>query len=64
MLVSVTQHSVSLHSVPLYTVHGYARVHPSIYIYIYVAPAGLAIGVRVSEKKSVGIDRNQLETCF
>jgi hypothetical protein len=28
--------SVALHSAPHYTVHGYARVHTSIYIYIYI----------------------------
>ena len=28
--------SVTLHSAPYYTVHGYARVHTSIYIYIHI----------------------------
>ncbi len=33
---SVRPNSVSLNSVPLYTVHVYARVQTSIYIYIYM----------------------------
>ena len=32
---SATLYSVSLIPVSLYSVHGYARVHTSIYIYIY-----------------------------
>ena len=35
MLVSVTLCSEPLYSVSLCIVHGYARVHTSIYIYIY-----------------------------
>ena len=34
--VSAPLHSVSLCSVPPYSVHVYARVHTSIYIYIYI----------------------------
>ena len=33
---SATLSPVTLHSAALYTVHGYARVHTSIYIYIYI----------------------------
>ena len=35
-MFQVTQISDSLHSVPHCTVHGHARVHTSIYIYIYI----------------------------
>ena len=34
-LCSVTLHSATLHSAALSSVHVYARVHTSIYIYIY-----------------------------
>ena len=36
MLQSVLLCSVPLYSAPLCSVHGYARVHTSIYIYIYI----------------------------
>ena len=36
VLVSVSLCSEPLHSALLYSVHGYARVHTSIYIYIYI----------------------------
>ena len=33
---SATLHSASHHSAPLHSVHGYAQVHSSIYIYIHI----------------------------
>ena len=36
IIASEQLNSVSLYGVPLYSVHGYARVHTSIYIYIYI----------------------------
>ena len=48
VLVSVALCSESLYSALLCYVHGYARVHTSIYIYIYISATALlasAVGV-------------------
>ena len=39
--VSVSPHSESLHSIPLHSEHGYARVH-TISIYIYITEQGIS----------------------
>ena len=64
MLVSVTLCSEPLYSVSLCIVHGYARVHTSIYIYIYtsVDPCIYMHGARRAEQR--GAEHSVAEPSF
>ena len=63
VLVSVALCSESLYSALLCYVHGYARVHTSIYIYIYVAvdPLNRAFGFVASPELVGGLSARGLD---